>query len=115
MCVQQSSAGSPKIIIYELYSWRDNNEEWCFSVLPNTNRAKTAEDIFEKKETIRGIAKLKERISKMPRDTKLVWEKNPWAGVPVKGTESVALPPEEIMRDVKRFAATQHVEVVWVK
>ena len=115
MCVQQSSADSSKIIIYELYSWRDSNGEWCFSVLPNTNRAKTAEDIFDQKETIRGIAKLKERISKMPGATKLVWEKNPWAGTPVKGTESVALPPEEIMRDVKQFAATRNVEVVWVK
>jgi hypothetical protein len=112
-CVQQRSARPSKIIIYELYSWRDSNGEWCFSILPNTNRADTVEDIFDKKETIRGIAKLKERISKMSRTTELVWEKNPWAGTPVKGTESVTLPPEETMNEVKRFAATKHIEVVW--
>jgi len=78
-----------------------------------TDRAKTAEDIFDKRETVRGIAKLKERISKMPRSTELIWMKNPWEGTSVKGTESVVWPPEEIMNEVKRFAAIRHVEVIW--
>ena len=116
MCSQDKNERPHSVTItYELYSWRDSDGQWCFSILTMTDRAKTAEDIFDKQETIHGVGKLKESISKMPRSTELVWMKNPWEGTSVKGTESVAWPSAEVMNDVKRFAATKHVEVVWSK
>lgn len=102
----------PVTIVYELYSWQESRGQWCFSILTMTDRAKTAEDIFDKQQTIHGIARLKESISKMPRNTQLVWMKNPWEGTSVKGTESVVRPPQETMNEVKRFAATKHVKVI---
>lgn len=100
-------------IDYELYSWQEGDGQWCFSILTMTDRAKTAEDIFNKRQTIHGISKLKESIAKMPRNTELVWMKNPWEGTSVKGTESVIWPPAEIMNDLRRFAATRHIMVTW--
>ena len=114
VCFQQKhEKPRPSLIVYELYSWHESDGEWCFSILTPTDRAKTAEDIFDKRETIHGISKLKESILKMQRNTELIWMKNPWKGTSVKGTESVVWPSKEIMNDVKQFAATKHVEVIW--
>jgi hypothetical protein len=116
MCFQDKNERPHSVtIVYELYSWQQISGQWCFSILTMTDRAKTAEDIFDKRQTIYGTAKLKQNISKMPRNTQLVWMKNPWEGTSVKGTESVVWPPDEIMNEVKRFAATRHVEVTWQK
>ena|SRR5262249_19264590 len=73
-----------------------------------TNRAKTAEDIFDKQQTIHGIDKLKGSISKMPRNTQIVSMKNPWEETSVKGTESVVRPPQETMNEVKRGHSNLH-------
>jgi len=112
---QEGKSGSHATIIYELYSWRDTNGEWCFSVLGMTERAKLAEEIFDKDLSIQGVATLKRKISKMPLTTKLIWMKNPWKGTSVKGTESVVWPPEGTMNEIKQFAATKHIEVAWAK
>jgi hypothetical protein len=114
MCFQAKTenAQSPAVI-YELYSWHDADGGWRFSVLTMTDRAKNAEEIFDKQQTVSSVAKLKQKISKMPRGTRLVWMKNPYEGTSIKGTESVAWPPEGIMNEVKQFAQRRHVEVVW--
>ena len=78
-----------------------------------TNRLKTPEEIFDQKQRICGIDKLKERISHISRPAQLIWMKNPYDGTAVKGTEDVVFPPEEIMNEVKRFAASKHVDVIW--
>ena len=116
MCLQEKNE-RPKstTVSYELYSWQNSGGQWCFSILTMTDRAKTAEDIFDKQESIYGIDKLKETISRMRPGTRLVWMKNPWQGTAVKGTESVVLPPGETMNEVKRFAARKHVVVTWSK
>lgn len=115
MCFQEKNdRAHATTVLYELYSWRDSDGQWCFSILTMTNRSKTPEEVFDKKQTIRGIVKLKENISRFHHNSELVWRKNPWEGTSVKDTESVVVwPPEEVMNEVKRFAATKHVQVVW--
>lgn len=114
MCAKQSAAGPRSTTItYELYSWNKASEGWCFSILTMTDRAKSPEEIFAKQQTLCGVASLKQRISKMSRGTELVWMRNPYEGTAIKGTESVAWPPKEIMNEVKKFAGTRAVKVVW--
>jgi len=114
MCSKQKDAGPHSATInYELYSWHKANGVWCFSVLTMTDRAKSADEIFEKQHTVCSVANLKQKISRMSRRTQLVWMKNPYEGTSIKSTESVVWPPEEIMNEVKKFAATRGVEVVW--
>ena len=100
---------------YELYSWRGCKEGWNFSLLVPTNRTKTAEEIFDENKKICGLNNLKHRISEIPSPARLVWMKNPNEGTAVKGTERAVFPPDGIMEEVKRFAATRHVEVIWSK
>jgi hypothetical protein len=114
VCSKQKDARPHSATItYELYSWQKAGEVWCFSILTMTDRAKSAEEIFDKHQMVCSVASLKQKISRMSRGTQLVWMKNPYEGTTIRGTESVVWPPEDIMNEVKKFAATRHVEVVW--
>jgi hypothetical protein len=110
-CIAQNK-GSGAVLTNELYSWRDSHGVWTFSILGTTNRQKDAEEIFDKRHSIRGISELKRAISHLPRPSRLVWfDKLIFNGAPVKGTEQLSWPPKEIIEDVERYAADRHVEV----
>jgi hypothetical protein len=100
------------VLTNELYSWKDSNGEWTFSILGTTNRQKTAEEVFGEKEAIHGVDQLKRRISHLPRPSRLVWfDKLIFNGTPVVGTERLGWPTKEVIEEVKRYAAARHVEV----
>jgi hypothetical protein len=114
---QKQKASNPVISVsYDLYSWRQGDGSWSFSVLGNTNRMKTPEEIFDEKEALHGVPRLKQRISHLLRPSRIVWVGNILdKGAPVKGTERLALPPKEIGEDVKRYAETRHIEMIVTK
>jgi hypothetical protein len=106
------NTGSQPLHTNELYSWRDSNGVWTFSIMGTTSRQKTAEDIFNEKEAIHGVDKLKRRISHLPRPSRLVWfDKVVFNGSPANGTERLGWPPKEIIEDVRRYAAARHIEI----
>jgi hypothetical protein len=103
-------------VTYELYSWRDNNGVWSFSIMETTSRQKTIEEIFDEKQAIHGVDNLKRKISHLARPSRLVWfDKLIFNGRPVPGTERLRWPPKEIIEDVKRYSAARHVEVSGVE
>jgi hypothetical protein len=109
----QRQRGSEPVATYELYSWRDNNGVWSFSVMGTTSRMKTPEEIFSEKEAIHGVDNLKRKISRLVWPSRVVWVENlVYKGEPIKGTERLAWPPKEIIKEVRRYAATRQVEVV---
>lgn len=103
---------SEPLLTNELYSWRDSNGTWVFSILGTTSRQKTVEEIFSDKQAIRGVGELKRKISRLQRPSRLVWfDKLIFNGAPVKGTERLGWPPKEIIEDVKRYAQARQIEV----
>jgi len=78
---------------------------------------KTPEEIFDEKETLHGVPRLKQRMSHLLRPSRIVWVGNIFdkGGAPIKGTERLALPPKEIVEDVKRYAEARHIEMIVTK
>ena len=59
---------------YELYSWRQSDGIWRFSVLPSPSGVNLPADaVFEKKSVLIGIEKLKLKISELPAGSKVLW------------------------------------------
>jgi hypothetical protein len=101
-------------VLYELYSWQDAKKgEWNFSVLYNTSREKSVNEVFNKKTLLRGVDQLKVKISSMPRGSKIIWNDELLAnGSKQKGSERLKYPPEEIVQEVKQCAQARNVEVL---
>ena len=113
MAEKQKEKSSEPLETYELYSWQDNNGGWNFSILGTTSSVKPPEKIFSEKEAIHGVDRLKQKISRLARPSRIVWiENSVYKGVPMKGTERLAWPPKGIMENVKRYAAARGVEVI---
>jgi hypothetical protein len=101
-------------IYYELYSWKDSRTgEWNFSLLYNTNRNKTAREVFNKRRVLRGLDKLKVRLSEIPKGSCVVWlGQLTFNGARAKGSEALAYPPEGIINEVRQCARSRDIEVV---
>jgi len=98
---------------YELYSWQDGHGNWCFAMLYTTSRQKSVEEIFDKKVVIRGLDKLKQRISRLDRPSRIIWaDKLIFNGAIVKGSERLEWPPRNVIEEVKNYAAGRHVEII---
>src|SRR5438477_5471689 len=85
----QAKNQEPKFT-YELYSWRDSHGAWSFSIMGTTSRQKAPEEIFNEKEVIHGVDKLKRKISRLEPHSRLIWaDKLTFNGAIVKGTEQL--------------------------
>lgn len=97
---------------YELYSWQDSNGAWNFSLLYTTNRQKTVEEVFNEKTALHGVDKLKRRISKLPKSSRVVWfDRLTLGGVRVEGSESLKYPPKEIVDELKRYSDAHAIKL----
>lgn len=91
---------------YELYSWKISNGNWSFCLLYTTNRQKTVEEVFNEKTALHELEQLKKKISKLEKGARIVWfDRLTIGGVRVKGSESLAYPPKDIIEEVKQYAA----------
>lgn len=99
---------------FELYSWKDSKSgQWTFSVFFNTDRNKTAEEVFDKKNALKGLKGLNLKIQGMPRKSHIVWlDRLTFNGAMVKGSERLACPPERVVRKVRDFANSRGIEVI---
>ena len=114
---EQARNNSHPALTYELYSWRGSDGVWSFSILLPTERVKTPEEIFNEKDTVHGLDKLKAWISHLGPRSRIVWMENLAYpdGRRLEGTERLERPSKETIEDVRRYAATKHVDVVWPK
>ncbi len=101
-------------VLYELYSWQDaRSGEWNFSVLYNTSRIKSVNEVFNKKTLLRNVEQLKQKIAGMPSGSKIIWNDELLAnGRKQKGSERLKYPPEEIVQEIKQYAQARNVELL---
>jgi hypothetical protein len=97
---------------YELYSWPDSNGGWNFCMLYTTNRQKTAEEVFNAKTAMHGLNEIKRKMSELPKGSRIVWfDRLTLAGAKVKETETLQYPPNEIVEELKRWAAKREIKL----
>lgn len=102
---------SAVIPTYELYSWQEADGSWSFSLLYTTNRQKTAEEVFSDKAALHGVAQLKQKLSKLPKSSRIVWfDRLTLRGAKIEGTERLKYPPKDIVDDVKRCAELHSIK-----
>jgi hypothetical protein len=108
---QTRNQGGP-VPAYELYSWQDSKGEWRFSLLYNTNRQKTVQEVFNKKSVLHGSNGVKRRISQLSIPSEIVWfDRLTLSGVRLKGSEALKYPPKDIVDEITRYADAHGVKV----
>lgn len=81
---------------YELYSWQESGE-WKFSLLVGTNREKTLEEIQSAEVVLSGVEALTATLKQIPAGQYITWSTR----------ESLALPPDEILKQVEQTCEEQ--------
>jgi hypothetical protein len=76
---------------YELYSWQDGNQ-WKFSLLVGTNRAKTLDEIKSAEVVLPGVEALTSALEKMPAGQTITWSSR----------ETLSFPPDGIIKQVEK-------------
>jgi hypothetical protein len=105
-----TSANTGLIPTFELYSWRNPQGTWDFCLLHTTNHRKTVEEVFNEKCAEHGIERLKQRMSKLPRPSRIVWfDRLTFRGVKLKGSEGLEYPPKEVVDQVKIYCDTHSI------
>ena len=100
--------------LYELYSWRQSDGIWRFSVVPSPSGVNTPADaVFDKKSVLIGIEKLKLKISELPASSRVLWMDRIASVESSKapGNTTLAYPPEAVVEQVKRYAQKKHIDV----
>ena len=88
----------------ELYSWKDAaTGSWHFSLLPGTNRNKTATEITTPSQMIADVYKLEQHLARLAKGEQVFWS-SPNAG-------NFAFPPTATIDTVVKYAATCDVKV----
>jgi len=94
--------------------WEQRPGEWNFCVLITTSSEKSVQAVFSDKNRLRGIQALKEKLVGLPSGTKVYWitrlptdQKSPKA----KGSESLASPPPELVKDILDFADAHNIKI----
>jgi hypothetical protein len=81
---------------YELYSWQEGNQ-WRFSLLIGTNRLKTVDEIKAADTLLPDVDTLIARLKKVPAGQYVTWTSR----------ETVAFPPDGILRQVEQVCTDQ--------
>ena len=89
---------------YELYSWQEESQ-WYFSVLIGTNREKTLEEIQAPDARLKGIEELQPLLESIPAGEYITW----------LSRESLAFPPEEMLKQVQEICKKQDLELGVIK
>jgi len=66
-------AGKTAFKGFELYSWRDTNGQWLFTLLPGTNRLKTEPEIKGSGNRISTLRELERRFSQLAAGENVFW------------------------------------------
>jgi len=98
---------------YELYSWPQTNGMWRFCLLPSPSGVNIPiETIFNKKFRLTGADQLKQKISLLPTNTTILWMNGITSGqTPSAESKKLALPPAEMVEQVKRYAGKRGIHV----
>jgi hypothetical protein len=100
--------------VYEMYCWRTSQGTWRFSVLPNTNREKTIEEVFQNPNVVIGIDALRRRLQTFKVGTRIVILtelRAPGSMRPATGSERLRVPPRRMLDDLRKSVANRKIEI----
>jgi hypothetical protein len=86
----------------ELYSWHDSKGNFIFSLMPGTNRIKTATEIRKTENEISGVKALKQRLSQLAKGEQVFW---------IHDVPGFAYPDEKTLKAIKASAKKSGVEL----
>jgi len=87
----------------ELYSWKDNDGNWRYSLLPGTNRKKNRNEIISDRTMIKSVALLKERIAMLAVGEQVFWYNSDASGF--------SFPDSMVVADIVAYAKTAKVSL----
>jgi hypothetical protein len=93
---------------WELYSWPVNNN-WYYSLLIGTNRAKNCSEIKENKITVSGTDNLKLLLTKLPEGENLVWISKDRCST-CDDCRDLSLPQSFVQEEIKDFCDTINIK-----
>lgn len=99
---------------YELYSWQEANGSWDFCLLPSPSGVSIrAEEVFNKKFLLHGVNGVNRGLSKLPIGATIIWLDRilPEARSKVAESHCLGYPSADIIEQVRRYAATRHLQV----
>jgi serpin B len=106
---------------YELYSWEEDNQ-WHFTLITGTNRAKTMEEITSKEDFISetgwvkiqvvGAHAIKDVLSRLPQSESIFWCDELHIGQTTGTDIDIQLPPEQIIEVIKEHAERCGLDLV---
>lgn len=91
---------------YELYSWQVSGE-WYFSLLGGTNRLKTYQEVAADTVAVKGIDSIKQKLERMPKGEQVFWT--------TRDIPLMALPPEEVINQIKESCAKSGIGITVAK
>jgi hypothetical protein len=116
--VAQQPSNDNSSMSYELYSWHGSNGGWYFCLLPSpSGRNIHAEEIFNKRFTLSGEKNLKRRLSRLPKNTTVLWLDRLGSTASPEGktgTEDLAYPPAEVVKEIQSYATKLNIALTLV-
>jgi len=95
---------------YELYSWQVDGA-WWFTLITGTNRTKSLEEITSGEDVVsedgwvrlhaQGLQALENLLQRLPEEEELFWAGAQWLQGAQTDGDGLALPPQEMVQDVK--------------
>ena len=93
--VQEEGSGPRKSLKgFEIYSWQAGGE-WCYSLLPGTNRMKGIEEMTARETRLTGAIALKDRLRELAEGEFVSWH--------CEGIAGLAMPHDGVVEDIKAF------------
>jgi hypothetical protein len=98
---------------YELYSWRESNGSWTFSVVPSPSGANiSAAQVRKRKFLLKTLNDLNLKIASLPGGTKILWlDRIAGSGEHAKGNKNLSFPPMELTEKIQHYARSVDVQV----
>lgn len=117
--------GDPHPRLYDLYSWpSETGDGWEFALLSGeTSRRKTPQEVLDAKRSLKGLDPLALAFDVLEKGSTVVWieglytaQRDPATGQmvdmgPVKGAERLALPPNDVLDEVREIARDRNIKL----
>jgi hypothetical protein len=92
----------------ELYSWQTETGEWRFSIIFGTNRGAS---LAEVQASPMSLDETKTAISRLAVGESLFWVDRPLMGLSSGETVVLPIPPDEVVEELRQYAAEWQVEL----
>lgn len=105
---------------YELYSWQANNQ-WRFTLITGTNRAKSLDEIISNENTVTsdgwvkisvtGVDSIQNVLSGLGQHEEILWVSKQWLEQAQIQAGPITLPPQEIIDAIQEYCKQLGLEL----